>query len=265
METQPPIKQLPLAPRSKGIISPTVAKWVSKSCKTQPASQVSTPDTENPYVYVYVRKKKTFFSSDIFYILLKLTENLIFYFYILLIFLSSYIYEWSTLDTAAISFSIFFSFCLCLSLSLAFVVHPYISPKHYGRYFFVSSIQILLFSFSFYGRILFRFTFSNSLICPPVFLHFTTSITATHCPGSFSIILFFLRSLKLTSLYLLLPFRSFLPPHSSNIFLSSHFLFSTILLVFPPFSLLVFLSVFLVLYNNKNYNRDRKTILIAFV
>lgn len=82
-------------------------------------------------------------------------------------------------------------------------------------------------------------------------------------PGSFSIILFFLRSLKLTSFYLLLPFGSFLPPHSSNIFLSSHFLFSTILLVFPPFSLLVFLSVFLVLYNNKN--RDRKTILIAFV
>lgn len=92
VETQPPIKQLPLAPRSKGIISPTVAKWVSKSCKTQPASQVSTPDTENPYVYVYVRKKKTFFSSDIFYILLKLMENLIFYFYILLIFLSSYIW-----------------------------------------------------------------------------------------------------------------------------------------------------------------------------
>lgn len=83
--------------------------------------------------------------------------------------------------------------------------------------------------------------------------------------GSFSIIHFFLRSLKLISFYLLLPFGSFLPPHSSNIFLSSHFLFSTILLVFPPFSLLVFLSVFLVLYNNKNYNCDRKTILIAFV
>lgn len=126
--------------------------------------------------------------------------------------------------------------------------------------------SVLLFSFSFYGRILFRFTFSNSLICPPVFLLFTTLVTATHCPSRiFFYYSFFLRSLKLTSFYLLLPFGSFLPPHSSNIFLSSHFLFSTILLVFPPFSLLIFLSVFLVLYNNKNYNRDRKTILIAFV
>lgn len=166
---------------------------------------------------------------------------------------------------------LFLFLSLSFSLSLAFVVHPYISPKHYGRYFFVSSIQILLFSFFFYGRILFHFTFSNSLICPPGFLHFTTSViinsvTATYCPFRiFFYYSFFLRSLKLISFYLLLPFGSFLPPHSSNIFLSSHFLFSTILLVFPPFSLLVFLSVFLVLYNNKNYNRDRKTILIAFV
>lgn len=124
---------------------------------------------------------------------------------------------------------LFLFLSLSFSLSLAFVVHPYVSPKHYGRYFFVSSIQILLFSFSFYGRILFRFTFSNSLICPPVFLHFTTSVTATHCPFRiFFYYSFFLRSLKLIFFYLLLPFGSFLPPHSSNIFLSIFF--------FPPSS-----------------------------
>ena len=43
VETQPPIKQLPFAPRSKGIIKPTLCMCSSKVSRTQPASQTITP------------------------------------------------------------------------------------------------------------------------------------------------------------------------------------------------------------------------------
>lgn len=103
-----------------------------------------------------------------------------------------------------------------LSLSLAFLVHPCVSPKHHSRYFFVTPIQVLLFSFSFYSRILFRFIFSNSLICLRIFLHFTISSQPfIVLPRPFSLYYFFLYFLKLTSFYGLFPFRAFLPPFLS--------------------------------------------------
>lgn len=45
VETFPPIWQLPLAPRSKGMMKPRSLNQVSSSSSTQPASHVRMPET----------------------------------------------------------------------------------------------------------------------------------------------------------------------------------------------------------------------------